>query len=133
MERGPERESDARRKQVTISEVEDDEPDEWCEDFARQCIEEKMTSRIGIKGSSVPAAQVRGVLDFGKLCLYRYITTAEQTKMNDCYFEKRDWRICSKEVRVSRGMDIWIQTHHHSDAYLSDHNVIDVKMLMASL
>ena len=24
--------------------------------------------------------------------------SAEQTKMNDCYFEKRDWRACSKEV-----------------------------------
>ena len=24
--------------------------------------------------------------------------TAEQTKMNDCYFEKKDWRVCQKEV-----------------------------------
>ncbi|KAI1925750.1 hypothetical protein LOZ58_004908 [Ophidiomyces ophidiicola] len=23
---------------------------------------------------------------------------AEQTKMNDCYYDKRDWRKCSKEV-----------------------------------
>jgi hypothetical protein len=29
------------------------------------------------------------------------VWTAEQTKMNDCYFEKKDWRICNKEVRTS--------------------------------
>lgn len=23
---------------------------------------------------------------------------AEQLKMNDCYFEKKDWRSCKKEV-----------------------------------
>lgn len=22
----------------------------------------------------------------------------EQTNMNDCYFEKKDWRVCSQEV-----------------------------------
>ena len=27
---------------------------------------------------------------------------AEQTKMNDCYFDKKDWRICGKEVRTCR-------------------------------
>ena len=26
---------------------------------------------------------------------------AEQTKMNDCYFDKKDWRACSKEVSQS--------------------------------
>lgn len=25
---------------------------------------------------------------------------AEQAKMNDCYFEKRDWRSCSKEASL---------------------------------
>lgn len=24
---------------------------------------------------------------------------AEQTSLNDCYFEKKDWRLCKKEVR----------------------------------
>lgn len=24
----------------------------------------------------------------------------EQTRMNDCYFEKKDWRACSKEVGI---------------------------------
>jgi len=27
------------------------------------------------------------------------IYTAENTKMNDCYFEKKDWRLCRNEVR----------------------------------
>lgn len=27
---------------------------------------------------------------------------AEQTNMNDCYFEKKDWRLCKQEVRISR-------------------------------
>lgn len=26
------------------------------------------------------------------------LMAAEQTKMNDCYFETRDWRSCAKEV-----------------------------------
>jgi len=24
---------------------------------------------------------------------------AENTRMNDCYFEKKDWRLCKEEVR----------------------------------
>ncbi|KAI2030750.1 hypothetical protein LOY94_002110 [Ophidiomyces ophidiicola] len=27
---------------------------------------------------------------------------AEQTKMNDCYYDKRDWRKCSKEMEAFR-------------------------------
>ena len=27
---------------------------------------------------------------------------AEQTKMNDCYFDKKDWRTCGKEVSTCR-------------------------------
>ncbi|KAL2355269.1 hypothetical protein BJ546DRAFT_840762 [Cryomyces antarcticus] len=26
----------------------------------------------------------------------------ENTKMNDCYFEKRDWRACKKEMEAFR-------------------------------
>ena len=26
------------------------------------------------------------------------VSTVEQAKMNDCYFEKKDWRICRQEV-----------------------------------
>lgn len=31
----------------------------------------------------------------------RFLTmfTAENTKMNDCYYEKKDWRLCKNEVR----------------------------------
>lgn len=34
----------------------------------------------------------------GSILIY---DTAENTKMNDCYFEKKDWRLCKKEVSVS--------------------------------
>ncbi|KAL2218098.1 hypothetical protein M432DRAFT_657236 [Thermoascus aurantiacus ATCC 26904] len=27
---------------------------------------------------------------------------AEQLKMNDCYYEKRDWRACKKEMEAFR-------------------------------
>ncbi|KAA6412788.1 MAG: CHCH domain-containing [Lasallia pustulata] len=27
---------------------------------------------------------------------------AEQTKMNDCYFEKKDWRLCKQEMENFR-------------------------------
>lgn len=26
--------------------------------------------------------------------------SAEQTKMNDCYFDKKDWRTCRKEMEI---------------------------------
>jgi hypothetical protein len=29
--------------------------------------------------------------------------------MNDCYFEKKDWRECKQEVRVS---DLLLERHH---------------------
>lgn len=29
----------------------------------------------------------------------------EQTKMNDCYFDKKDWRACKKEVRYGDQMN----------------------------
>ncbi|KAM0799973.1 hypothetical protein BDR22DRAFT_853578 [Usnea florida] len=28
--------------------------------------------------------------------------STEQTKMNDCYFDKKDWRICGKEMEAFR-------------------------------
>lgn len=28
--------------------------------------------------------------------------SAEQTKMNDCYFDKKDWRTCRKEMEIFR-------------------------------
>ncbi|KAH8775940.1 hypothetical protein BGZ57DRAFT_762543 [Hyaloscypha finlandica] len=27
---------------------------------------------------------------------------AENTKMNDCYYEKKDWRLCKNELEVFR-------------------------------
>ena len=40
----------------------------------------------------------------------RYVTLAanfveaEQTKMNDCYFDKKDWRTCRKEASLSAAL-----------------------------
>lgn len=31
----------------------------------------------------------------------QYLHLAEQTKMNDCYFETKDWRKCKREVRTT--------------------------------
>ncbi|KAF6233833.1 hypothetical protein HO173_008045 [Letharia columbiana] len=28
--------------------------------------------------------------------------SAEQAKMNDCYFDKKDWRTCRKEMEIFR-------------------------------
>lgn len=28
-------------------------------------------------------------------------STEEQLKMNDCYYDNKDWRICKKEVSTS--------------------------------
>jgi hypothetical protein len=33
------------------------------------------------------------------LCIVLTQGTEENTKMNDCYFEKKDWRVCRDEVR----------------------------------
>lgn len=30
-----------------------------------------------------------------------WVLADEQSKMNDCYFEKRDWRACKDEVRCT--------------------------------
>jgi hypothetical protein len=39
---------------------------------------------------------------------------AEQLKMNDCYFDKKDWRSCKKEVRLHhRSVSICLQGLQH--------------------
>jgi hypothetical protein len=37
----------------------------------------------------------------GFLLLSMLTGAVEQDKMNDCYFAKKDWRLCQKEVRPS--------------------------------
>ena len=34
-------------------------------------------------------------------------TTDEQLKMNDCYFDRKDWRACRQEVGI-----LFAQPHH---------------------
>ena len=39
--------------------------------------------------------------------------TVENTKMNDCYYEKKDWRLCKSEVRSASFpiLAIFLQYH----------------------
>jgi len=54
---------------------------------------------LGIKESSARVARVWITHQSRSLCsLLTDFDKVEQTKMNDCYFEKRDWRICRQEV-----------------------------------
>lgn len=35
-----------------------------------------------------------------RMCFIKNIITVEQLQMNDCYYEKKDWRACKNEVSV---------------------------------
>jgi cytochrome c oxidase assembly factor 4 len=53
----------------------------------------------GTSGSSVLAARVSEDSQSPELFgIDSYEDTVENTKMNDCYYEKRDWRLCKNEV-----------------------------------
>ncbi|KAI4831901.1 hypothetical protein E4T44_09504 [Aureobasidium sp. EXF-8845] len=52
--------------------VDDDEPDDW-------------DKRIFSTGCSVKSKWLRG-------------TIVENTRLNDCFFEKKDWRQCKSEM-----------------------------------
>ncbi|TVY84577.1 Cytochrome oxidase assembly factor [Lachnellula suecica] len=44
--------------------------------------------------------------------------TAENTKMNDCYFEKKDWRLCRDELEVFR--KCWKQQQNDKRTEMKD-------------
>jgi hypothetical protein len=54
----------------------------------------------GTNGSSLLAvlvsSQVSGLAP--NACLIDVCFTEEHLKMNDCYYDKKDWRVCKKEV-----------------------------------
>jgi hypothetical protein len=54
----------------------------------------------GTSGSSVLAARVSedGSPEPRIFGIDSYEDTVENTKMNDCYYEKKDWRLCKNEV-----------------------------------
>jgi hypothetical protein len=58
-------------------------------------VQSTYTDVEGTNESSVLAVQVRAqmlsVLDINR-------KSEEQLKMNDCYYDKKDWRACRKEV-----------------------------------
>ncbi|KAK0117631.1 hypothetical protein ONS95_011963 [Cadophora gregata] len=71
-------ESDSK---VAAAVEDDDEPDEWDKRiFSTGCAGESCSLRTYISTAS-------------------HADTAENTKMTDCYWEKKDWRLCKDEVR----------------------------------
>jgi hypothetical protein len=79
--------------------VGDDEPDDW---FA------VWIPFSGLKLTQVAQGQaniqywmLRSIFSSHLLFSYVYLRDkAENMKLTDCYFEKKDWRACQKEVRL---------------------------------
>jgi hypothetical protein len=55
---------------------------------------------VGTNGSSVQAVLVSTTDFHVQQTVTDAKTTEEQLRMNDCYYEKKDWRVCRKEVSV---------------------------------
>lgn len=76
-------------------EEQDDEPDEWYVaqvERPRNRSHRDRDKRIfstGCSGEDIPVDNDR---------LYSDIGTEENTRLNDCFFEKKDWRACKSEV-----------------------------------
>ena len=77
----------------------DDEPDEWCVDLFFQGKVELTPE--GTSGSSVPVVQVHNHQN-GLVSMVPGTNgeTDENTRLNDCFREKKDWRACKDEVRA---------------------------------
>ncbi|MCJ1301090.1 hypothetical protein MMC08_003889 [Hypocenomyce scalaris] len=65
----------------------EDEPDEW----------DKRIFSTGCSGTYTAPNRAPAAFHAGS-----NFYTAEQTKMNDCYFEKKDWRLCKQEMENFR-------------------------------
>ncbi|PGH29116.1 hypothetical protein GX50_08145 [[Emmonsia] crescens] len=77
--------------------VDDDEPDDWLGNEVSGLAGGLTLFGAGTSESSAPDAQDgKGDSNDKPLGII-----AEQLKMNDCYYEKRDWRECKKEVSQS--------------------------------
>ncbi|MCJ1243305.1 hypothetical protein MMC30_000502 [Trapelia coarctata] len=73
----------SNEEEIAAKALEDDEPDDWDKRiFSTGC-----ASRLGLGLFRELLAEAR--------------STEEQTNMNDCYFDKKDWRVCSQEVPPS--------------------------------
>lgn len=82
---------------------EDDEPDDWyVKYFKIYLLMRSQGAKSGTSESSAQAAPVnihftlpgtRGADVTGR--------AVENTKLNDCYYEKKDWRACKNEVCIN--------------------------------
>ena len=81
-------------------EEDDDEPDEWYRNHKLQ-LQACLALTQQLAGTRESSLQVVPVC-FSPPIVSRQIgddhNTEEQLKMNDCYFEKKDWRACKKDV-----------------------------------
>ncbi|KAJ5599520.1 hypothetical protein N7450_000587 [Penicillium hetheringtonii] len=78
-------------EQPHVEQEEDDEPDEW----------DKRIFSTGCHGESFEPPFVE------KIDMLTPNGIAEQDKMNDCYFAKKDWRECKEEMEAFR--ECWKQ------------------------
>jgi hypothetical protein len=64
-------------------------------------IQAKTSVFIGTSGSSVLDVPVSGIVRRTKTIAFTNYPIDENMKMTDCYYEKKDWRLCKAEVRSS--------------------------------
>ncbi|KAL2366256.1 hypothetical protein RJZ56_000713 [Blastomyces dermatitidis] len=76
--------------------VDDDEPDEWYEPSLLRLLGPGNKVSALDWSANAPIQFCRDKRIFSTGC------AAEQLKMNDCYYEKRDWRACKKEMEAFR-------------------------------
>lgn len=78
---------------------EDDEPDEWysCR-IANQ--DPSFTDATADRDKRIFSTGCAGEFTIrpDNIYLIDVCFTEEQLKLNDCYYDKKDWRICKKEV-----------------------------------
>ncbi|TVY87316.1 Cytochrome oxidase assembly factor [Lachnellula willkommii] len=95
--------SESDSKQAAAVEDDDDEPDDW----------DKRIFSTGCAGELIlPRASVF------QTHLLMIMFTAENTKMNDCYYEKKDWRLCKNELELFR--QCWKQQQNDKRTGMKD-------------
>ena len=82
----------------------DDEPDDWWEVSWSQKISSNLFHRDKRIFSTGCAGKITESLGHRQSCWIDG-STDENTKMNDCFYEKKDWRLCKNEV--SRRTQVW--------------------------
>jgi cytochrome c oxidase assembly factor 4 len=88
--------NDAAKVAPASTQVDDDEPDEWCAQLILFSKNRADDDFLGTRGFSARAAQVR--INHHLVVAMLKKGTDENMKLTDCYYEKKDWRACKKEV-----------------------------------